>query len=215
MELTAKEFINKLESLRTEKGIRMGSIFKLAKEYMLMPLPEVEKLLDRKEHEARVGAVSIMDFQARDKKISKEQKKEVFDLYIKKHDRINTWDLVDRSAIYVVGSYLFDKPKDILYKLAKSKMMAERRTAAVATFFFIKNKQVEDSIKIAEILVHDPDVYIHKAVGWVLRTVGGKELLEFLDKHAATMPREMLRYSIEKLTRDQKKHYLNLKMSKI
>ncbi|MEO6729161.1 MAG: DNA alkylation repair protein [Candidatus Dojkabacteria bacterium] len=211
MNLTKEEFTKKLESLRTDKGVRMGSIFKLAKEYMHMPLSEVEKLLDSSAHEIRVGAVSIMDFQARDKKISKEQKKEVFDLYIKKHDRINTWDLVDRSAIYVVGSYLLDKPRDILYKLAKSDLMADRRTAVVSTFYFIKNKQYKDTIKIAEVLLNDKEDLVHKAVGWALRTIDVKELIKFLDKHAKQMPRVMLRYSIEKLSIGQKTHYMSLK----
>jgi hypothetical protein len=114
-------------------GVRMGQIFALAKEFMGMPLDEVEKLLESPIHEVRVGAVSIMDFQARSKKTTEARRKELFDLYLRRHDRINTWDLVDRSAIWVVGSYLFDKPRKVLYRLAKSKMMAERRTAIVTT----------------------------------------------------------------------------------
>ena len=107
----------------------MGHVFELAKEFMEMPPAEIEKLLESPIHEARAGAVSVMDFQARSKKTSESRKKELFDLYIKRHDRINNWDLVDRSAIYVIGAYLFDKPRDILYKLARSKNIWERRTA--------------------------------------------------------------------------------------
>ena len=97
-------------------GARMGDVFALAKEFTDMPLDEVEVLLDSPVHEVRVGAVSIMDFQARNKRTPPKRRKELFDLYIRRHDRINTWDLVDRSAPYVVGGYLFDKPRDILYQ---------------------------------------------------------------------------------------------------
>lgn len=128
--LTAKYFLGELTALQTKipannaqffrdedpsnktLGVRMASIFSLAKKFSKMSLDEVEKLLDSKYYEARMGAVSIMDFQARDKKISPEKKKELYDLYIKRHDRINNWDLVDRSAPYVVGGYLFDKDRD-------------------------------------------------------------------------------------------------------
>ena len=92
-------------------GVRMGQVFALAKEFMSMPLDEVEKLLESPIHEMRVGAVSIMDFQARSKKTPETRRKELFDLYIRRHDRINTWDLVDRSAPYVVGGYLFDRDR--------------------------------------------------------------------------------------------------------
>src|SRR5689334_1025867 len=109
-------------------GVRMGEVFALAKEFMSMDLKNVEKLLTSSIHEVRAGAVSIMDFQARDKKTSPIRKKELFDLYIRRHDRINNWDLVDRSAPYVVGGYLFDKPRKVLYKLARSKDPWERRT---------------------------------------------------------------------------------------
>ena len=190
-------------------GVRMGQIFALAKEFIDMDLKEVEKLLESPIHEIRVGAVSIMDFQARDKKRLEEDKKAIYDLYIRRHDRINTWDLVDRSCIYVVGSYLIGKPRDILYKLAKSKFMPERRTAIVSTAYFIKSKDVEVTFKIAEMLLKDEEDLIHKATGWMLRTAGGKELLEFLDKHAKEMPRVMLRYSIEKLSKEQKVHYMS------
>ena len=91
-------------------GVRMGQVFALAKEFMDMPPNEIEKLLESPIYEVRVGGVSIMDWQARSKKIPAERKKELFDLYIRRHDRINSWDLVDRSAPYVVGGYLFDKP---------------------------------------------------------------------------------------------------------
>lgn len=193
-------------------GVKMGNIFALAKTYKEMDLGEVQKLLDSPIHEVRVGAVSIMDYQARDKKRTEIERKALFDLYIKCHNRINTWDLVDRSAIYVVGQYLSDKPKEILYTLATSKHMAQRRTAIIATaYFMMKQKQTDDTFALAKILVADSDDLIHKAVGWMLRVAGGideKALIAFLDKYASTMPRVMLQYSTEKLSKDQKAKYI-------
>lgn len=109
-------------------GVRMGQVFSLAREFIEMPPAEIEKLLESEIHEVRGGAVSIMDWQARSKKTPAARRKELFDLYLRRHDRINNWDLVDRSAPYVVGGYLFDKPRKILYKLARSKNVWERRT---------------------------------------------------------------------------------------
>ena len=133
-----EQFLKKLRALRSTRmadtishlvadkndvliGVRMGEVFALAKEHMDMPLDEIEKLLESPIHEARVGAVSIMDFQARSKKTTEARRRELFDLYIRRHDRINSWDLVDRSAPYVVGGYLFERSRKILYKLARSK----------------------------------------------------------------------------------------------
>jgi 3-methyladenine DNA glycosylase AlkD len=195
-------------------GARMGDIFKLAKEFIAMPIPEIEKLLENPIHEVRVGAVSIMDFLARAKKTPENIKKELFELYLRRHDRINNWDLVDRAAIYVIGSYLSDKPRDILYELAHSQNMWERRTSIVSTAYFIKSGNVADTFAIAEILLNDPEDLIHKAAGGWIRHAGTKHrkhLLSFLDKHAAIMPRVMLRYAIEHLDADEKKYYMDLK----
>lgn len=237
MEMTAKQFVKKLEALRSATelkkiqryfktgegqygegdkfiGVRMGQVFALAKEFMNMPPDEIEKLLESPIHEVRVGAVSIMDWQARSKKISAERRKELFDLYIKRHDRINNWDLVDRSAPYVVGGYLFDKSRAILYKLARSKNMWERRTAIVSTFYFIRKGEIDDTFKIVEMLLNDKEDLIHKAAGGWLREAGKKDpkrLLSFLDQHVATMPRTFLRYAIEHLDKKQREHYLSMK----
>ncbi len=195
-------------------GVRMGQVFALAKEFIEMSPGEIEKLLESPIHEVRAGAVSIMDWQARGKKTSEERRKELFDLYLKRHDRINNWDLVDRSAPYVIGGYLSDKPRDILYKLARSKNIWERRTAIVSTYFFIRQGDVADTFKIAEMLINDDQDLIHKAVGGWVREAGKKApqmLLGFLDKHAATMPRTALRYAIEHLDKEQRNHYLSLK----
>ena len=195
-------------------GIRMGQVFALAKEFMDMPLDEVETMLESPFHEMRVGAVSIMDFQARSKKTTEARRKELFNLYIRRHDCINTWNLVDRSAIYVVGGYLFEKPRKILYKLAKSKKMPERRTAIVSTLYFIGKGDVDDAFKLAEIMLYDKEDLIHKANGWALRFAGDKDrkrLMKFLDKHAATMPRVTLRYALEHFDKKLREHYMSLK----
>jgi 3-methyladenine DNA glycosylase AlkD len=194
-------------------GVRFGNIFKTAKDFSAMPLKEVEKLLDSPYYEVRMGAVSIMDFQARNKKITPEHKKALYDLYIKRHDRINNWDLVDRSAVFVVGGYLIDKPRAILYKLAKSKNTWERRTAIVCTYFFIRQGDSKDTFNIAEILLNDEHDLIQKAVGSWIREAGQRDkpsLFDFLDRLAPKMPRTMLRYAVEKLDKKKKDHYLGL-----
>jgi 3-methyladenine DNA glycosylase AlkD len=228
--MTAKQFLTELSAFQTKAelenvqkyfrdegvetkflGIRMKNIFLLAKKFAPMPSTEIGKLLDSKFYEARMGAVSIMDFQARDKKITAERKKELFDLYISKHDCINNWDLVDRAAPHVIGGYLSDKPRKILYKLAKSNNVWERRTAIVATYYFIRQDDVEDTFRIAEILIHDKHDLINKAVGSWIREAGKRDqqkLLAFLDKYVSSMPRITLRYSIEKLDKKSKDIYL-------
>lgn len=227
----ADEFIKNLKALRSAPvaeshshlasgdddviwGVRMGQVFALAKEFMDMPLDDVEKLLESPVHEARVGAVSIMDFQARSKKTTETRRKELFDLYLKRHDRINTWDLVDRSAPFVVGGYLFDKPRTILYELARSANMPERRTAIVSTGYFIRQGDVDDTFKIAEMLLADEHDLIHKATGWMLRAAGDidqQKLVNFLDNYATSMPRTTLRYATEHLDKKQRDQYLGKK----
>jgi 3-methyladenine DNA glycosylase AlkD len=209
---TIQRFFRDTDSGNKCLGVRWGIVFKLAKEFMGMELTEIGKLLDSKFYEARMGAVSIMDYQARDKKTTDSRRKELFDLYIKRHDRINNWDMVDRSAPYVVGGYLFDKPRTILYKLVKSKNVWERRTAIVSTYFFIRKGETADTFKIAELLLTDQHHLIHKAVGSWIREAGKKDtktFTSFLDKHAAKMPRPMLRYAIEQLDKNKRDFYLN------
>jgi len=235
--LTAKAFIEKLKAMQSDAelkniqryfkskegqygagdkfiGVKMGSLFALAKQHTDMPVKEIEKLLESPIHEARAGATSIMDKIARDKKTTEARRKEIFDLYMDRHDRINNWDLVDLGCLHMTGSYLFDKPRKILYKLAKSKNMWERRTAIVSTTYFIRQGDIDDTFKIAEILVNDPEDLVHKGTGWMLRFAGDKDrkrLISFLDKYAATMPRVLLRYSIEKFDKKQRDYYLSLK----
>jgi 3-methyladenine DNA glycosylase AlkD len=220
--VTARDFVRRLAALRPAgsesdgpyAGIGMGQIFKLAKELQAMPPAEIEELLESDDHPVRVGAVSIMDWQARDRNTPMELRRELFDLYIRRHDRIDTWDLVDRSAIHVVGEYLVDKPRDVLDELARSPKPMERRTAILSTYAFMRRNELEDTYRIAETLADDPDELVDKAVGWMLREAGKRDydrLASFLDAHAATMPRVMLRYSIEKLDKADRDRYLAMK----
>lgn len=195
-------------------GVRMGQVFALAKEFIEMPPAEIEKLLESPVHEVRAGGLSIMDKQARRKKTPESRRRELFDLYLRRIDRINNWDLVDVSCPFVVGGYLFDKPRDVLYELALSENIWERRTAIVSTSYFIRQGDVADTFKIAEMLLHDDQELIHKATGGWLRAAGTKDpqrLLGFLDEHDAVMPRTMLRYAVEHLDRDRRSYYLSLK----
>lgn len=228
----AERFVERLEALRSPDaqeaiqryfkygegdvfiGVRMGEVFALAKEFIDMPPDEIEKLLESPIHEVRTGGLSIMDKQARRKRTPESRRKELFDLYMRRHDRIDNWDLVDVSAPYVVGGYLFDKPRDLLYELARSPNVWQRRTAIVSTYYFIRRGDVADTFRIAEILLADDHDLVHKATGGWLREAGKRDrhrLLGFLDEHAATMPRTALRYATEHLDKEQRDHYLSLR----
>lgn len=239
-ELTAEKFIERLQALQSRDelikhtrffkfdpdnqpednyfiGVRMGHIFQISKEFLDMPVTEIERLMESPIYEARTGALSIMGKAAGEKNVSDERLKELYDLYIRRHDRIDDWGLVDLGAYQVVGRYLEDKPRDILYELARSDDWWRRRTAIVATAAFIKRGDVDDTYRIAEMLLGDKEDLVHKGAGWMLRYAGDKDragLLSFLDKYAATMPRVMLRYSIEKLDKEQRQHYLEQKHDK-
>jgi len=130
-----------------------------------------------------MGAVSIMDFQARARMTTPAQRKALFDLYIRRHDRINNWDLVDRAAPHVVGRYLSDRPRDLLYKLARSKNPWERRTAIVSTYYFIRSGDVDDTFGVAELLVHDPHALVQKATGSWLREAGKRDPKQLVRFH--------------------------------
>lgn len=237
--LTAKQFVDRLKTYQSADelkkiqryfksgegqygegdqfmGVKMGQLFALAIEFNGMPVNEIEKLLESPVHEVRAGAVSIMDKESRTKKITEPRLKEFYELYMRRHDRINNWDLVDLGCLHMTGSYLFDKSHAVLYKLAKSKNIWERRTAILSTCYFIRKGDLTDTYKISDMLVNDKEDLIHKATGWMLRFAGDKDpkmLLSFLDKYAATMPRTLLRYSIEKLNPKQREHYLGMKKS--
>jgi 3-methyladenine DNA glycosylase AlkD len=195
-------------------GVRMGTVFALAKEFIALPPAEIERLMESPIHEARAGAMSIMAKQYGHKNTSDARRKELFDLYLRRHDRINNWDLVDLAAWHVVGRHLVERPRKILHKLARSRNMWERRTAVLATMPFSWRGETEDAFAIARILMNDTEDLIHKAAGWALRETGRKDgngLRAFLDKHAATMPRTMLRAAIERFDRQERSRYLAMK----
>ncbi|WMT88004.1 DNA alkylation repair protein [Pelagibacterium sp. 26DY04] len=194
-------------------GVRMGHVFDTAKQFIDMDPAEIEILLESDIHEHRAGAVSIMAKQYRAKKTSEERRQALYDLYLRRHDRINNWDLVDLGAWNVVGEHLVDRPRDILYQLARSPVIWERRTAMLATFAFIRRKDFDDALAIAEILIEDPEDLIHKACGWMLRAIGADtpQLLAFLDRHAAVMPRAMLRATLENFDPESRAKYMAAK----
>ncbi|MEJ1237137.1 DNA alkylation repair protein [Chryseolinea sp. T2] len=234
--MTAKDFIETLTLFKKESeldkvdrfyrgsdrtvkalGVKFGDVFSTAKEFSALPLSELAKLMKSKYYEVRMGALSILDFKARNKKLTESEKKALFDFYIDHHDEIDNWDYVDRAAPHVIGEYLLDKKRDILYKLAKANDPWRRRTSIVSTHAFIKRGDVSDTFKIAEMLVDDKDEYVNKAVGSWVREAGKKapkELSAFLDKHATHMPSVTLRYAIEKLDAGRRKHYLGLRNGK-
>jgi 3-methyladenine DNA glycosylase AlkD len=200
----------------TFTGVRMGVVFDLARASLGMPVAELELLLESPIHEARAGALTIMNEEAKKKGTPDARRKDLFDLYLRRHDRINNWDLVDVACRYVIGVYLFDKPRGILYDLARSAKLWERRTAIVSTWYFIRAGQLDDALAIAELLLADREDLIHKATGWMLRYSGDKDparLRAFLDEHAPTMPRTALRYSIEKFPPQERKEYLSRRAS--
>jgi len=191
-------------------GVRMGSIFALAKEFVALPPAGIETLLDSDIHELRVGALSVMAKQYALKTTSEARRGELYELYLRRHDRINNWDLVDLAAYHVVGAWLVDKPRAVLHRLAKSTNMWERRTAVLATYAFIRRGEFDDTLRIARGLIGDSEALIHKAVGWMLRTIGDKDmdtLAGFLGENAKAMPRVMLSTAIEKFTAAEKARY--------
>ena len=186
-------------------GITVPQQRKIAKEYSNLTLEDLQELISSKIHEHRLVSLLILITKY------KNSKKEIFDFYLKNTKNINNWDLVDLSAPNIVGNYLIQKDKSILYKLAKSNNLWEKRIAILSTFEFIKNNEFEDTLKISEILLSDKHDLIHKAVGWMLREIGKRNQKieeQFLKKHYKNMPRTMLRYAIEKFEKDKREQYL-------
>lgn len=212
---TADDFRRRMDDLRAAgTPVPMRDIFALAKELRGMEPTQVEVLLEAADHDLRVGAISIMDFQARDRRTPESRRQVLYELYLRRHDLIDTWDLVDRAAPYVVGGYLADKSREPLYALARSTVWQERRTAIVATYFFIRQGDVRDTFAIGDVLADDPEDLVQKAVGGWVREAGKRDpaaLLAYLDRHAATMPRTALRYAIEHLDPETRRHYLQLR----
>jgi len=180
------------------------------KYYSEISFVEIGELLKSPIHEYRLTALLIMVFKFEKNKNSSERN-QIVELYLKNPDYINNWDLVDLSAPKILGAYLFDKDKTILYDFAKSGHLWKQRIAIISTYYFIKKKHFEDTFRISEILLFHKHDLIHKAVGWMLREAGKMNLsaeIEFLNRHYKKMPRTMLRYAIEKFDEDIRQKYL-------
>ncbi|MFA6050788.1 MAG: DNA alkylation repair protein [Candidatus Paceibacterota bacterium] len=181
----------------------------IAKEFGELNFEEIEKLLASSFHEARLIALLILVSQF--KKGDQKKQKDIFNFYLAHTEDINNWDLVDTSAPQIVGGYLLKKDRKILYKLAKSKNIWERRIAIVSTYSFIRNGGFDDTLALSLVLMKDKHDLIHKAVGWMLREVGKKNekvLSAFLDTHCLALPRTALRYSIERFPEKIRLSYL-------
>ena len=185
----------------------------IAKKYKPLSFPELKKLITSKYHEERLIALLILV--ERFKKAKEDEKEKIVKFYLDNRKGINNWDLVDLSAPKILGEYLIDKDRNILFIFAKSNDLWEKRIAVLSTFTFIKNNDFNDALKIFEILLNDKHDLIHKAVGWMLREIGKIDLKteeNFLRKHYKAMPRTMLRYAIEKFPERKRKAYLEGKI---
>ena len=193
-------------------GITVPQSRAIAEKYKGLSFPDIKKLLASKIHEKRlIGLLILMHNFAQGSEI---ERKKIYNFYFASMKYINNWDLVDLSSHHIVGAYIFNKPKGVLKKLARSKNIWERRIAIVSTFYFIKNNQFKDTLLIAQMLLDDTHDLIHKAVGWMLREVGKRSLAtleKFLNKHASTMPSTTLRYAIERFPEAKRKRYLSMK----
>jgi 3-methyladenine DNA glycosylase AlkD len=192
-------------------GIPVPEQRKVAKKYLLLSLDDVQELLNSKIHEYRFTALVILISKYR--KAEELLKEEIFNFILKNTQNINNWDLVDLSAPRIIGDYLLNKERSILYKLAKSKSVWERRISILSTFTFIDNNDFKDALNISELLLNDEHNLIHKAVGWALREIGKRDQNveeQFLAKYYTHMPRTMLRYAIEKFAEKKRKKYLSI-----
>ena len=176
------------------------------------PLSELQLLLDSPYHEARLVALVIIV--ERFKKASSSGRTELFGFYLRNAARINNWDLVDVTCPHVVGAYLLDKDRSVLYSLAGSSLLWEQRIAIVSTIAFIRSKQFDDTLALSEMLLSHKHDLMHKAVGWMLREVGKRDkvtLLSFLERNATRMPRTALRYAIEHFPGEERMYFMKKK----
>lgn len=189
-------------------GLTMPNQRKIAAKYTSLPLAKIQKLLNSKIHEHRmVGGIILTNKY-------KENPEEIFNFYLKNAKNFNNWDLVDVTCHKVVGEFLVDKNKDILYTLAKSKNLWEKRISIVSTLQLIRDNQFGDAIKIFEMHLEDPHDLIHKAVGWMAREIGKRDidlLKDFLKTNYNKLPRTTLRYAIERFEEEERKKWLNYK----
>lgn len=190
-------------------GVSVPDLRKTAQQIQDITTRELRELMASTVHEERHLALLILV-----RKYSKGDamtKKKIYEFYLENTQFINNWDLVDGSAHHIVGAFLMDKSKKPLYRLAKSENLWERRISMISTFYFIRQNRYKETLQIAETLLTDPEDLIHKAVGWMLREIGKRDLTteeRFLKKHYMKMPRTMLRYAIEKFPESKRQQYL-------
>jgi 3-methyladenine DNA glycosylase AlkD len=191
-------------------GVSVPQQRALVKSFRDLPLDELRKLLTSRFHEERLCALLIMVYQYAHH--DARQREQLYRCYLAHTRHINNWDLVDSSAEFIVGAHIARQPRPLLQRLVRSRSLWERRTAALATFHFIKHGRPQETLWVARQLLRDEHDLIHKAVGWMLREVGKRVdptlLRRFLDRHAARMPRTMLRYAIEQLPASTRRRYL-------
>ena len=182
-------------------GVTVPNIRAIAKQYKNISLNEIRELMQSEWHEVRLCALLIMV--EKSKKKDEALRKELFNLYLSQTERINNWDLVDLSCRFIVGEYLLDKSRDILYQLAHSPLLWDNRIAIVSTYAFIRKGQLEDTYALSDLMMHHPHDLMHKAIGWMLREAGKRDsdrLYDYVMSHRADIPRTMLRYAIEKFS---------------
>lgn len=197
-------------------GIKSPVLRKLSKEYKDLSLFEIEKCLQSKIHEERLLGLFILVLQYQQSSKLGDEKKhlEIYKLYFKNKAHVNNWDLVDLSAPHISGHFYFHYKSSDLNKILNSKNLWDRRIAVLSTFYFIRQENFDLPLKVLEKRLYDKEDLMHKACGWMLREIGKKDktqLVQFLEKHAATMPRTALRYAIEKMSEKEKKYFMGLK----
>ncbi|MFF2387542.1 DNA alkylation repair protein [Agromyces sp. NPDC058104] len=195
-------------------GVRMGAVFDLAKSAIDLPADQLETLLEQPTHEVRALACSIMGKSAAHRASDEARRTELYELYLRRHDRIDQWDLVDLAARDVIGVHLLERDRAPLDRLAASGFWPERRTALVATFAFLRRGQTDDAFALADRLALDEAPFVQKAVGWVLRTAGDLDearLVTLVERRAATMPRVALRAAIEHLPKEERARVLAIR----
>ena len=182
-------------------GVTVPNIRAISKQYKNISLNEIRELIQSEWHEVRLCALLIMV--EKSKKKDETLRQQLFDLYLSQTDRINNWDLVDLSCRFIVGEYLLDRSRNILYQLAQSPLLWDNRIAIVSTYAFIRKGQLEDTYALGDLMMYHPHDLMHKAIGWMLREAGKRDperLYDYVISHRADMPRTMLRYAIEKFS---------------
>ncbi len=191
-------------------GIRVPVIRQAVTKYKNTPLSVAERLLKSEYHEVRLFSLLLLVF--RFSKSNANEQEEIYHIYLGNTQYVNNWDLVDSSAHHIIGAYLENRDKSVLYNFSSSDSLWERRIAIMSTFYFIKRNHFIDALRISEQLISDQEDLIHKAVGWMLREVGKRDLdseVTFLKSHYQRMPRTMLRYALEKFSKEERQKYLS------